>query len=281
MKIVLGINYKAFGVSPIDFFSLIEEYDYLNAIKGIEIGLNLSEYVEEDMDYITEMAKKCREKNYLFHLHSPCLASVENIKAYLDFANELEKEYGKQINIVVHSINQRTVSESVRLTDNYVEQMLKYIKDNNYNLTISIENLNTMEGKKRLTKDDLLELLNRHEDLKFTYDIGHEIVDNIPLAKFPEPVIKKINNIHVHSHQEGKDHYPPGDGDDIESLQQFIQKLNAINYQGTITLEYSFDFLEGVIAHNRLKEYIEKACEFQRIIEINKNKIYFYDEEPY
>jgi len=274
MRIVLSLNYKYFEISPFEIFTTIKENDYLNAIKGVEIGLGLSSYLESDMDYIMEMAKICKEYNLIFNLHAPTLDSITNFKAYLDYADTLQKIYGRQINIVVHSINKDYHDNSVRLTDEYLGSILEYIQQRNYNLSISVENLNIMGGKKRLIREDLLTILNKYPDLKFTYDVGHEMIDHIKFVELSDIINYKINNVHIHSYKDGTDHHPLGVDEDVESIQEFIKKLNTISYKGPIVLEYAFEHIEGNDIKEKIVNYIKKACELQMIIKINENKVF-------
>ena len=79
---------------------------------------------------------------------------------------------------------------------------------NEKNIELSIENLNDIKEVKRLKKEDITDILNQNQKLKFTYDIGHELVDKKEAKIEQNILIERINNIHIHTHIEQQDHYP-------------------------------------------------------------------------
>ena len=262
MKIILGINYKFFELSPKDLFNLIETYDKDFVIEGFEVGLGQITDIGVNLDYITKLASLCKEKNYIFNIHSPIFGKIKNSHTYLDFLNVITNN----TNIVMHLLN--NTEEHLIVANGYLDSMLKYIENKNYNIQISLENLNIMNGKVRTTKEDIMFFLEKYPNLKFTYDWGHEIIDGVDIKELPKILADRLNNVHIHSYKNNQDHYPI---EDMKKLKELINILNNINYKDTIVLEYSVDYIEGNTLEEKFINYINHAKEINKVLGENKN----------
>ena len=131
---------------------------------------------------------------------------------------------------------------------------------NEKNIELSIENLNDIKEVKRLKKEDITDILNQNQKLKFTYDIGHELVDKKEAKIEQNILIERINNIHIHTHIEQQDHYPlTKNKKDKEITTQIIEKIKRQNNNISVVMEYALDYIEGKTFEEKIKNYINEA----------------------
>lgn len=252
MKILLSLNYKFFNLEPDKLIELIKEYDEENLISGFEIATNS----KKDELYVLKLAKIALKNEYILNLHSPSFKNIEDAKKYLDFAVEISKIMQRKTNIVYHPINAESINESKEKTKEQIKEIMKYVEENNCydNIELSIENLNDINGIKRLKKEDLIEILETQKSLKFTYDIGHEVIDGIKTEKLVNILDEKLNNIHIHTYQKNSDHYPIKNMNDQEIIKKMLEKYGD---NKTVVLEYAIDYVDGENFETKFKNYIE------------------------
>ena len=254
MKILLSLNYKFFNLEPDKLIELIKKYDEENLISGFEIATNS----KKDELYVLKLAKIALKNEYIVNLHSPCFENIEDAKKYLDFAVKISKIMQRKTNIVYHPINAENINESKEKTKEQIKEIMKYVEENNCydNIELSIENLNDINGIKRLKKEDLIEILETQKSLKFTYDIGHEVIDGIKTEKLVNILDEKLNNIHIHTYQKNLDHYPIKNMNEQETIKKLLEKYGD---NKTVVLEYAIDYVDGENFKTKLKNYIEGA----------------------
>ena len=247
MNKLLSINYKFFKQEPKKLIEIINKYNENKQIQGFEIAVSK----QEEQKYLLEFAKKLKKYNYILNLHAPTLENIEQYKKYLDYAVEISKITTQKTNIVFQE-----------QTNKYVKYLLKYIEQKNYekNIELSIENLNDIKEVKRLKKEDITDILNQNQKLKFTYDIGHELVDKKEAKIEQNILIERINNIHIHTHIEQQDHYPlTKNKKDKEITTQIIEKIKRQNNNISVVMEYALDYIEGKTFEEKIKNYISEA----------------------
>lgn len=254
MKILLSLNFKFFNLEPEKFIELIKKYDEENLIAGFEIATN----TKKDELYVLRLAKVALKNEYIINLHSPSFENIEEAKEYLNFAVEISKIMKRKTNFVYHPISSNSIDESKEKTKEQLEEIMQYIEDKKYynNVELSIENLNDMNGIKRLKKEDLIEILAQQKSLKFTYDIGHEIIDGIKTEKLVNILDERLNNIHIHTFQKDLDHYPINNIDEYKLIKELLEKYGE---DKTVVLEYALDYIEGEDFETKLKNYVESA----------------------
>ena len=253
-KLSLSLNNKFFRIKPNELLRLIQKYDKSKLIYGFEIATEN----KNDEEYVKEFAKLICKKGYKINLHSLPFKNQSNINNYLNFAVELSKITNDKINIVLHPVESTNYKDSIDKTKDIIKLIFKCIEDNNFSkyIDISIENLNNSGDLVRIKKEDLIEILNIEPKLKFTYDIGHEIVDDIVTTELPKILNERLNNIHIHTHKENKDHYP------IEKLENEKVISNLLIKYGkkqNIVMEYALDYIEGENFEKKLEKYINYA----------------------
>ena len=254
MKILLSLNFKFFNLEPEKFIELIKKYDEENLIAGFEIATNS----KKDELYVLKLAKVALKNEYIINLHSPSSENIEEAKEYLNFAVEISKITKRKTNIVYHPISANSIDESKEKTKEQVKEIMQYIEDKKYynNVELSIENLNDINGITRLKKEDLIEILEQQKSLKFTYDIGHEIIDGIKTEELVNILDERLNNIHMHTYQKDLDHYPINNIDEYKLIKELLEKYGE---NKTVVLEYALDYIEGKNFETKLKNYVESA----------------------
>lgn len=155
-------------------------------------------------------------------------------------------------------------------TINLLNTIFNYIKENNLNISISLENLNYHHNHDRINVDKIDSILSEFDDVNFTYDIGHDIFDNHNYTKLSKLQLKKLNNIHIHNVCNNKDHCEiTPTCDYITQLRDSVKYLKSINYEKSIVLETGFNNYHGNNYEEKLINYIKS---FEKIEDILKTE---------
>ncbi len=261
-KLILSLYDKK--LDGLDFniiFDIINLYGN-GLVKGIELN-------GDDLDGMKKCANLCKKNNIRFMCHIPVKNMRESdIIKYLNCVNDISKKLRYTINVAVHSLNNnKSLRKNIDETYVYLKNILSYIKKYNLNITISLENLNKKDGERRINISSIDNVLNKFEELKFTYDIGHDIYDNRKPSDLSALQKIKINNVHVHSIVESIDHnIIQNKSKDIEEIKKAILNLKNINYKGTIVLEYAMKNIPGSTVE-------EKIINFVKAFKIFKNDV--------
>lgn len=259
MKILLSLNFKLMDYTAYDLIKLIEKEDSKKIISGFEVCVDIEN--EERKKYVNELAILCKQNNLILQFHGDSSYELEKQKKYMDFLNNISNIVGKRINVVLHPHSEDTIEESIEKSNIYFSEILNYIYENNYNISISIENLNSMIDENRLSKGYLKSILANNMELNFTYDLGHEIVEYGEVTNLDTILLERLTNVHIHTFYNIDDHLPIKENDfNKEKWVKAIQYLNYINYDKTIVLEYDVYTL-GESFEERVFNYI-KCAEF-------------------
>lgn len=232
----LSINYKFFDVTPFYFINKLKEYNKNNIINGLEVSIDFNNINE--INYLKELCNIVKNDNLIINMHGDSTLDLEKQKEYLDYINELSIILDKQISIVIHSIN-------------YFNNLLNYIKDNNYNIELTIENIITSNI------NDIKEELINNNSLKFTYDLGHIIYEHKKLIELDEFLLSRLVNTHIHDFNFIEDHQVINNNSSDLSLST-IKYLKRIKYNNSIVMEYDFYKL-GNSFDERLENYVKSA----------------------
>lgn len=237
MKSFLSINvHKIMMINPIYLFALLKE-----RMDGIEISFDFNN--EQEKKYVVDLTDYCKREDYPFNFHGDVNLDIDKQKEYFDFIDSITN---KPTNVVLHSILVEEQTISINKTTVFIDKLLRYIDEKNYNITLSIENLNSMYGVYRLSKDFLDPILYNNKNLKFTYDIGHEIVDYGMITDLSDIKIDRINNVHIHNHINGLDHQIiRREDENFCKIIKGILYLLYIEYDGPIVYEYDLYLGEG------------------------------------
>ena len=234
-KLIFSLYEKAVGNLELEtVFDIINLYGN-KCIGGIEINT-------KNLEYLEKCAMLCKKNKMLFRCHFPLEAMSENeTKKYLNAVDNLSKRLRYKINIVFHSLSyQDTIEEMLDDTKEYIEKILGFVEKYKLNVYISIENL------------------KKEKNLYFTYDIGHDIFDNKKPSNLTKLQISRINNVHIHSVDNGEDHHMiVKDIKVLFELNTALNNLKKINYNGPIVLEYSIKYLNGKKMEEKIIDFVK------------------------
>lgn len=252
-KLIFSLYEKAIGNLELEtVFDIINLYGN-KCIGGIEINT-------KNLEYLEKCAMLCKKNKMLFRCHFPLEAMSENeTKKYLNAVDNLSKRLRYKINIVFHSLSyQDTIEEMLDDTKEYIEKILGFVEKYKLNVYISIENLNFKNNIKRINVSKIDEILKKEKNLYFTYDIGHDIFDNKKPSNLTKLQISKINNVHIHSVDNGEDHHMiVKDTKVLFELNTALNNLKKINYNGPIVLEYSIKYLNGKKMEEKIIDFVK------------------------
>lgn len=265
MKLLISMNHKFFEFSPKEIVDMSKED---SSALGFEIFIDINK--ENEIKYLKDLAFECKRNNLVLNMHGEVYDDMNLNYKYLDLINDISNILLKTVNVVYHSIYIDSKESSVSYTKNFFNKVLKYIEEKEYNITLSLENLNDIENQDRLNKDDIIPILTGFPELKFTFDIGHELIDYGNVTYLSDLQISRLNNVHLHSFSCGNDHQELTDTDIHKNDRvKAITYLKLINYDGNVVLEYDLYSLRGKDTKEKLYSYIKS---------INKINEYFYKQ---
>ena len=131
----------------------------------------------------------------------------------------------------------------------------------------TLENLNDACNQDRLNKEDITPIVCNNESLFFTYDIGHEIIENGNITDLNEFMIPLISNVHIHTYnskyKDGYDHKPINQGDEHwNKCLKGIYFLKNNHYDGNIVFEYDLYQCFGDNIEEKIKSYLASIDNF-------------------
>lgn len=257
MKYLLSIAWRTFEVLGVEDVFLALESNDLSNIGGIELATGEIEVMEKVIDF-------CNKKDMEFQCHTPNFKDLELIFPYLEDVGAIGKKYGKNINVVLHSNEDDDLEKSIEDTKVFVKRIMDFIREKSLDVTISLENLNYHHGHQRINVSLIDNILKEFEDLKFTYDIGHDIFDNKENSKLSDLQKQKINNVHLHNVHNGKDHVTMfKTPENVQYLKNAVWSLEEMNYEGNIVVEVGVNFYDGETHLEMISNYIRSIKEIK------------------
>ena len=255
MKKLMSINFKFFEISELELVEMSK-----NKIDGFEI------YIKEkkEYDYLINLATLCKKERLYIQLHGNIENNFDDIKLFLNKANNISEILGYTIDIVFHSKISTSVNKSIENTIYIFTQIFEYITNNNLNIRISIENLNSIINVKRLDKKNILPIINHFDNLMFTYDIGHELIEKGNIIDLDQKCIDRLINTHIHTFKRGLDHqFIYNDDKNIEKIKTAFNYLKNINYDGSYVFEYDLYKAKGKNLKEKIDYFIKMIGEVQ------------------
>lgn len=254
MKFLISMNSKMFSkCTPQELIENIVNMDKNKSIDGAEIYIDLRSNIEKE--YCLELVKVMKDMNWLVQIHSIGLNKLDNelLKSCLDYYNKLSLVYGSKIKLTIHPLEEKEIKEAIDKSIKTLNFVSKYVKDNNYNIEILLENLNKLNGIVRCNINELISILDKTNIDGITLDLGHYVYDysndfsNIPY-------MHNVKNIHIHDINNGVDHYPFY-YNNVE-LNKIVKYLKDIKYNDSIVFEYALEYLKGITFEEKIIEYI-------------------------
>lgn len=252
MKLLLSIGERILNkLAAENIFELINKYDENKYVSGIEL-------MTKDYNYLLYFASKCKERKLIFQCHAPVFESFMDMSEYLIKIDEISKKLEYEINIVFHSVEMKNIVDSINYTNKFIEEIFEIKEKNNLKIKISLENLNFLNNTKRINVDNIDKILAINPQIKYTYDMGHDIFDNYNVSKMSELQKERLNNVHIHYYMDKEDHHPiTKEKTDLEIIEKGFNILREAKYDDNVVLEYGIDFIEGNTYEEKLIEYIK------------------------
>ena len=253
MKLLLSINNKIFDQTP---DTLIKRIEDVKEISGFEVYIDMTK--DSEREYLRRLAHLCNERNLVLQIHA-CLINNDEIEDHINYYYEIETIYNKPINVVNHPLESDNIYLAQEKTNIFFSKILNYIYEHKYRINLSIENINSMRHRMRLSKDYLIPILSNNQDSFFTYDVGHEIMEYGNLVDLSEIFIDRIINVHLHTFTAEQEHLPiKKDSPNKLMWVKAINYLREIGYDGVITLEYDMNKI-GNNFDEKINGFIEEA----------------------
>lgn len=251
MKVLMSISPKFHIVEPIELLNIIDQ----TACDGFEFAVDHEN--ESHRIYLENFIDIMDKEKYSIQFHGKDCMKIEEYYQYLDYIASVTNQFDYSVKIVFHPKEKDTLEESNLETNLLFSKLLEYIEKNNLNIMISVENL-----RNHLNKQFLVPILSNIPELKFTYDIGHELGMYGDVTNLPDLLIARMDNVHLHSFSERQDHIKlyQKDPNKLKWIKSLIY-LKAINYRNGIVLEYDLYDMYGDTLQDKIKYYAE-SCDY-------------------
>lgn len=249
MKLLLSLNNKIFMNE--NLIDIIKKHDIFNVVKGFEIYIDLNKI--EEKEKVLKLVEESLKEDYIIQLHGFSLEniSIETIYENLKYYESISKKYLKKLLITFHP------TLEINQTIDIISDINKYIKKNKFNLEISIENLNYLNGIKRINITEIYDIIEKLNNTNITFDIGHYVNDYSNDFSLVNKYLDRINNIHLHDlNEKDEDHYPFYYNK--VSLIRSVSFLKSIEYNQNIVLEFGLEYLNGDTFEDKISEYIRQ-----------------------
>ena len=249
MKDLISINNKFMEISPKRLIELINNSKYT---KGIELYINIDK--ENELIYLDNLVKELKQSNLILQIHGEIYLDINKNIEYIKLLEKYSDYLNYPIVYTIHSINDIDKDISKEKTNNYIKELINNINTNK--IIICLENLNIYNGEKRLTKEDIKNIIIDN-NIYLTYDIGHEIIDYKKTLPIDKELIDRIRNVHIHSYKDNIDHIPIYENDiNINEIIRTISILKNNNYKYNIVYEYGLEYCNGLTKEEKIKDYL-------------------------
>lgn len=259
MNLLFSLNGKVFlKYNENELINTIVKLDKNKVLKGAEIYIDMNK--KEEQNYCEKLAELMKDNNMILQIHSADMNSLNNntIKEYLEYYNKLSLVYGKTIKLTIHPAAENSLEYSINKTIEVFNYINKYVKDNNLNLEILIENLNKYENKMRCNISQIYEIIDKLNIDGITLDMGHYVYDySNDYINLNNKYVNKIKNIHLHDINGAKDHFPFYYNN--VKIKEAISYLKSIDYKENIVLEFGIEYLNGNTLEDKIDEYVKQA----------------------
>lgn len=251
---LVSLNKKIMTIAP---EKLVEILNKFTIIKGIEIFIDCKS--EFEMNYLDKLIKEIKKNKLILQIHCDVEETLNNQIRYLTKINEYAEYLNQKIILTFHSVYDSNIDMSIKKTKKYMETIMEQLGNSNF--VFCLENLNILDGVKRLKKEQLHQILKENEKIYLTYDMGHELVDlgYINYNDSSEELIEKIRNVHIHEcGKDGHDHLPIyKESQNFETIVQGICFLISQGYQYNLVYEYDLYLCKGSNIEEKIIDYLE------------------------
>lgn len=250
MKSLISVNNKFMDVSPKELVNLILQSKYT---KGIEIYLDSNS--EFELKYLDDLVFELKRNNLILQVHGEIELDYDKQIEYIRKLEKYSEYLDSSIVFTLHTIYDEDKDISLNKTNKYIERLIEDIDNNK--IIVCLENLNDIEGYKRLGKEDIKEVILNNELLFFTYDIGHEIINYKDITNLDKYMIDDMRNVHLHTFRNNEDHIPIYKNDEHwNEVMKGLTFLKINNYKYNIVYEYGLNYCVGATTKDRIIDYL-------------------------
>lgn len=258
MQILLRINKKILELDPNILINILQENDSKKIIKGFELVIDIDNF--QNTDYVDEILPLIKYYDYVLQFQTLPFQEIDMQRRYLDYYAEIANKLNRNIQVTFQSIVGYDLDGNIRETDKVMHELLKHVKENEYNLTLCLANWNTTPRFITVDKDDMDVVFERNSSLKFAYDLGREIASFGGITDLSEEMANKISTVKIHSFDESDIHRVLYFKDQNKQLWvKGLLYLKSLKYEGPIVLEYSIAQFEGNTLEEKVNNYIKSA----------------------
>jgi len=256
MSSLISINSKFMSIEPKDLVKYINNSKYT---KGVEAYIDFRN--KEEIEYLDKLVIELKKNNLILQIHGEVYLDLDKQFEYIKLLDKYSLYLGYPIVFTLHSIYNKDKEESIEETYNYISKLI------NNNLIICMENLNNREGRIRLHTDDIESTILGNDNIYFTYDIGHELIDTNRIIGVNDNMLEKIRNVHIHSISNGNDHIPIYKDDIyLDEIVNYLKFLNK-NYKYNMVYEYGIDYCRGNSLDEKIVDYLESMDYITSLVE--------------
>ena len=251
MESLISVNEKFMSVNPKELIELIKNSKYT---KGLEIYIDINS--DYQVKYLDDLIFELKRNNLILQIHGQSELPLDIQKNFMKKLEDYSDYLNQKIVVTLHSILNEDKKKSADITQEYMYNLTDFI--NNNKILISLENLNDRDGLDRLEKECIEPIVLNNENLYFTYDIGHEIIDHGTITNLDKFMISEIKNIHIHTNDGiQKDHIPIYKNDPNWNIiiKSLLYLLNN-KYDGNIVFEYDLMECNGDTIKEKIIEYL-------------------------
>lgn len=264
MKMLLSVSDLFYEKNINEIFSYIKKYDTKQIVGGME--LNITSIDKNKYEQIQKIIYKLKENDMAMQIHAADLSKdMATNYEFLELYNKIANIYQEELNITYHPFEYvENIQDAIYKSNIVLDKMEKYITGNKYNIKICLENLDNVRNRKRLKLKDIEEIVEHVDNTYITYDIGHELVENICTYSVPTKIESKIKNIHIHDIDGFHTHHPFMQGS--IDLDRTFSYLKWIDYSGNIVLEIAMEYFNNSSFEFKIRDYIEEFNKVNRYL---------------
>lgn len=253
MKSLMSIGDRFIGfISPKDLVDMVLKSKY---IKGFEAYIRYDD--EKELNYLKELLPLLKKHNLILQIHGDVEMGFNLQVEYMKLLEDYSDFLGYPIVVTMHTIYDEDAEISIKKTVEYLGELVKRVDKEK--IVICLENLNDLKDKDRLGKMEMRPIVLNDENIWFTYDMGHVIVDYGNLTDLDGYMIEEIRDIHLHTTDKcGLDHSPIYKKDlHWNEIIKGLLFLKKHNYKYNIAFEYDLNYCRGETIKERVQDFID------------------------
>lgn len=260
MQFLLSILRKFYPNLNNDWIYKCLQFDTKNKIAGCEIYVNFRD--EDETAYVSRFVEVCPAKHWKFQFHAPELEDYlqynNDYLKMLEYYSQISERLGYKGKVNFHPVTltpQFDIKACIDASKSELYKICNIIEKKNMNIIPCVENLDKFNGLRRCGLKDLDEILDI-DILKFTWDIGHDVVEGECTYELNDKFAGKLENVHL-SDIDKEEHAPFYYGK--TNLDKCFEYFKKVNFDKTIVVEVALDFLKAKDFDGKIEEYVKNV----------------------